>query len=402
MSFFLSQAAYKFHFIMVNTRLIQLLFVSWGTLIISFQKQITRKNNYIVKIISRPCLQSSEIDVIVDGEIKSTVDFSETKLTTTTNKEQINRSFWILNFVALLWGTQHLVIKDAVLAYPSPALLNSARFLLTSLCFLPAALINRNPVLMSNSKTPAQNVVVRAGIESGIYIFLGFAFQAIGLETTSASRSAFLLYLNVKLVPFFASVLYGRIISAKTWGSALLALVGTCLLSTDGGPINTGDLWCIAAAASSALFILRLETFTNTPSMDEAQLNGVCSTVVTLLCLVWLGSDFASALQETSATAVELLNQWTNVLIQDPLPPLYLGIVISGLCGYLQTLGQRDVPAERAAIIFSLDPVYAAGFSWLFAGQGLGLQGWIGSAFIMSGVWLSSRSSSSDSTSKQK
>lgn len=110
-------------------------------------------------------------------------------------------------------------------------------------------------------------------MELGLYTFLGFAFQAIGLETTTASRSAFLLYLNVKFVPFLAAVLLGRAIPGSTWLSAALALAGTCLLSSDGGGLNTGDAWCIAAAVASALFILRLEGFA--AKYDAAELNGV-------------------------------------------------------------------------------------------------------------------------------
>jgi len=303
-------------------------------------------------------------------------DNNNLSATSTTTSSSI--SFLILNAVAILWGTQHLVIKDAVLSYPSPALLNFARFLLSSLCFLPVAWMN-NDSLSSNDRNSDSNnysesysdsnmsndqsiILFKAGSELGLYIFLGFAFQAIGLVTTSASRSAFLLYLNVKLVPFFASLLYGRRISSQTWFSALLALVGTFLLSTDGGPINTGDIWCIAAAASSALYILRLENFTNIPAINTAQLNGVCNAVVTFLCFIWLGSDllFASTVSPLSQEVVngdhqrvmELLTHWATVLMDNPLPPLYLGIVISGLCGYLQSIGQKNIPAERAAIIF--------------------------------------------------
>ena len=65
-----------------------------------------------------------------------------------------------------------------------------------------------------------------AGAELGVYTTLGFAFQSIGLETTTASRSAFLLYLNVKFVPFLALLLLGRSISKSTWTSAFLALMG--------------------------------------------------------------------------------------------------------------------------------------------------------------------------------
>ena len=83
--------------------------------------------------------------------------------------------------------------------------------------------------------------------------------QAIGLQLTSASRSAFLLYLNVKLVPVLAFLLYGRSVPARTWASAAIAVLGTGLLTYDGNPPNAGDAWSLAAALSSAFFILRLE-----------------------------------------------------------------------------------------------------------------------------------------------
>ena len=64
--------------------------------------------------------------------------------------------------------------------------------------------------------------------------------QAVGLQLTSASRSAFLLYLNVKLVPVLAFLLYGRQIAARTWASAAVAVAGTTLLSFDGTPPCAG------------------------------------------------------------------------------------------------------------------------------------------------------------------
>ena len=115
--------------------------------------------------------------------------------------------------------------------------------------------------------------MIRAGAELGMYTFLGFAFQSIGLETTTASRSAFLLYLNVKLVPLFAFAFFGKSLSQSTIISAVLAFTGTVLLSTDGSPPNIGDIWCVAAAAASALFILRLEAFAN--AFNAGELNSV-------------------------------------------------------------------------------------------------------------------------------
>jgi drug/metabolite transporter (DMT)-like permease len=177
--------------------------------------------------------------------------------------------------VAILWGTQHLFIKDAVDHYPSPSLVNFSRFLLSSLFFAPgaySAILTRDIAL------------TEAGAELGFYSFLGFAFQAIGLQTTSPSRSAFLLYLNVKFVPLFAALLYGRKISGRIWASALTALIGTYFLSTDGGLNTVGDLWCVAAAAASAMFILKLGTHSN--SFEPAKLTGISSVTGIIITII--------------------------------------------------------------------------------------------------------------------
>lgn len=150
---------------------------------------------------------------------------------------------------------------------------------------LYSTLLSITPQRQMNVKT------LQAGAELGLYTTLGFAFQSIGLDTTTASRSAFLLYLNVKFVPFFALLFLGRSITASTWISALLALSGTALLSTDGSPLNTGDVWCIAAAVASAMFILRLEKFSR--ENDAKELSGVSLLVTTVICALWMGVDYS-------------------------------------------------------------------------------------------------------------
>ena len=96
-----------------------------------------------------------------------------------------------------------------------------------------------------------------------------------------------MLYLNVKLVPFFAFVLEGRSISIATWLSAFFAFVGTVLLSSDGTPPNIGDLWSVMAAATSAMFILRLERYSG--SCDASRLNSANLWITAGLCGLWAG-----------------------------------------------------------------------------------------------------------------
>jgi drug/metabolite transporter (DMT)-like permease len=234
----------------------------------------------------------------------------------------------------------------------------------------------------------ARTRTLRAGAELGLDTVLGFGVQAIGLETTTASRSAFLLYLNVKFVPFLAALLLGRRISPVTWRSAALALAGTCLLSTDGGPATIGDLWCACAAVASAMFILRLEALSK--STDAAELNAVSALCVAVLCGVWVGGDliFGQTLGTGNLGTVGTVERLLAPL-RDPAPVIYLGLVTTALCTYLQTLGQRLIPAERAAVIYSADPVYGAFFSWLLLGEQLGPQGFFGAGLILLGIYVS-------------
>ena len=242
------------------------------------------------------------------------------------------------------------------------------------------------------------------GIELGLYMFLGYGFQAIGLQTTTASRSGFLLYLNVKLVPFFSFFLFGKTIQKSTWISALVAFAGTALLAFDnasngaGGLVDAsfavGDLWSIAAAAASALFILRMEAASKAIP-KSAELNAANLWTVAFLSLVWttwisfnnLHTDDASlltqTLPETLVHTIQLTFQQTvNTITANPLQLIYLSAVTTALANYLQSIAQKEVSAERASIFYALDPVYGAAFANILLGETLGSWGWIGASLI--------------------
>jgi drug/metabolite transporter (DMT)-like permease len=221
----------------------------------------------------------------------------------------------------------------------------------------------------------------RWGAEMGFWMFLGFSFQAIGLGFTTAQRSGFLLYLNVKFVPFLARILLGREISGATWISALTAFTGTALLAYSGGngasiDLNVGDLWSIAAAATSAMFILRLERASSEVN-NAAQLNSACLWVVTLLAAIWTVG------QGGPIDGFHLWDDVSSIIQQHPWEMIYLSGVTTAFANWIQTKAQRDVSAERASVIYAMDPVYGAAFSYLLLGETLGgVPGWIGAGMI--------------------
>lgn len=335
----------------------------------------------------------------IDGEEVKNI----TPASTTTNSGGI-KSFLLLNSVAVLWGTQHPIIKSSLSLFDSTSFLNFWRFLLSSALFSPAFFQAVGEYISirngSNSNTASMGKMdglFKAGIELGLYTFLGFSFQAIGLETTTASKSAFLLYLNVKIVPFLSFVITKKQISPSVWSSAFLALSGTALLSTDGSnPLNVGDLWCIAAAFASAAFILRLESFSN--KYDAKQLNAISFVTVALLCGLWTIYDTVASSSSSSSLSsydypnyFDALHHSFNLLVSNPWPVVYLGVVTTGLCNYIQTIGQRSVSAEKAAIIYSTDPLYGAFFSWLLLHEKIGVPGLCGGILILLGVWISNK-----------
>lgn len=275
----------------------------------------------------------------------------------------------LLNLVAVLWGTQHPVIK-MVVENCDASIFSLVRFGLGALIATPAWL--------ASSKEEDNNPqTLRWGLEMGMWMFLGYAFQAVGLATTTAQRSGFFLYLNVKLVPFFAFCLLGRQISIPTWISALVAFTGTALLAYDGSGIylNTGDLWSIAAAAASAMFILRLEPASKAVP-NAAALNASCLWVVAAAACAWCVEA------STTGTSSSIKDNIGILLTTHPWEVMYLSGVTTALANYIQTKAQRNVTPERASVIFAMDPVYGAVASNLLLGETLGGLGMVGAGCI--------------------
>lgn len=374
------------------------------------------------------------------------------------------RSIILLNLVAVIWGTQHSVIKsvvdDSVISWNGFGFTSWAEHvfgvrweqLMAALRYSPistnesggdgagtaayftlarfsiAALLaarytpglnqrtidddegNNNVTVQSQSTqlekiatiTKETNLAWKYGIELGLYMFLGYGFQAIGLQTTTASRSGFLLYLNVKLVPFFSFFLFGKKIQTSTWISALVAFAGTALLALDNASDGTngldasftvGDLWSIAAAAASALFILRMETASKAVA-KSAELNAANLWTVAFLSLVWtVWVSFNSLADDASAITLTLpgrlaqtiqytFQQTVNTITSNPLQLIYLSAVTTAFANYIQSIAQKEVSAERASIFYALDPVYGAAFANVLLGETLGLWGWVGASLI--------------------
>ena len=330
----------------------------------------------------------NEIQHVVHDKI--TTNALETKPWASLLKDIPTQPILLLNLVAILWGSQHAVIKLCLQESDHAAgPFTLLRFGLAALLASPYTPGLKNWLSFEGGESSdSSSKTTRAwrwGIEMGIWMFLGFAFQAIGLEYTTAQKSGFLLYLNVKFVPILAFLLIGRSISTATWISALAAFTGTALLASSSADQsasaswNVGDVWSIAAALASAMFILRLERASEDVD-DAAGLNAACLWVVTVLAAIW---TVAQTSLDVSLSFVQAWQDLVGLATSHPMELIYLGGVTTALANLIQTKAQREISAERASVIYAMDPVYGAAFSSLLLGENLnGLQAWIGAGLI--------------------
>ncbi len=259
----------------------------------------------------------------------------------------------LLVLLTIVWGSSFVVIREAVAGFP-PSLLVFLRFLVAALVFLPWLGAGRGVVL--------------AGLELGLWLVVGYGTQAVGLVYTTAGRSAFITALSVVLVPVFAGFL-GRRVPLRVWAGAALALLGVGLLTFEGGPPNVGDLWTLLTALSYAIFILRLE--------DYARMLGVGRLTVAQILGVLLWAGLWAGIERPEVSAIP----WPAVL--------YLGLFATALATWLISLGQSRVSAAEAAVIYALEPVWAALFAYLFLGEALGIQGILGAGLVLFAILYS-------------
>ncbi|RIH87173.1 DMT family transporter [Calidithermus roseus] len=263
-----------------------------------------------------------------------------------------------LNVATLLWGTTFVVIKQSLESL-SASQITLARFAVAALCFVPFLL-------------RLERRVWRAGLELGFYLWLGYATQAIGLEYTTASRSAFITTLYVVILPMFLGLI-GHKLRLPVWAAAMMAIAGVGLLSYDGSPPNLGDVWTLGTALAYTFYIWRLEHFVAVRSYPTLPITGVQMLGVALLSGLWVAWEGPG----WSASGFPYAQM------------LYLGLVATALCIWLQALGQRTVPAPEAAIAFTLEPVYAAIFAYFLLGERLGVQGLVGGFLILGATLVS-------------
>jgi drug/metabolite transporter (DMT)-like permease len=249
----------------------------------------------------------------------------------------------LLVLTTAVWGFTFPVIKDAIQIYGVMPFL-AVRFLLASLCL---GLLCRRRLRKST---------VIAGGLIGLTLAGGYLFQTFGLRGTTATNCGWITGLFIVFVLLFNRWFFGKRVAWPAWLAVGGSLVGLILLTGTGPqPFNQGDVLTLGAALCFGLQITLVDRWSKTHDP---------------LTLAWI--------QITMAGLIFLV-AWP-VVVRPAVPPpsvwaaLLLASVVATAAGFsIQVFAQRRLPAVRAAMIFSLEPVFAALFGYLYAGDRLTL-----------------------------
>ena len=275
----------------------------------------------------------------------------------------------LLLLTALIWGTG-FVAQRVGMETLGPFAYNAARFALAALVLAPFVLRRKRKAPLSSRAPKSSRRLVLAGwIIAGAVLFMGATFQQIGLVYTTAGKAGFITGLYVVIVPFLG--LFVR--QAPTLGGgigAVVAAVGLYFLSvTEDFTISTGDAWTLVGAGAWATHVLVLGWLS--PRLDCIKLACAQALVCMLLSLI------GAAIYET--TTLEALRQTA-------IPILYGGVVSVGIAYTLQVVAQKNAPATHAAVILSLESVFAALAGWLLLSETMTDRALLGCGLMLAGM----------------
>lgn len=218
-----------------------------------------------------------------------------------------------------------------------------------------------------------------AGIQVGLFMFGGYAFQTAGIARTSASKAAFITGLSVVLVPVFLGVFWRKKIGAWAWGGAAASFTGLYFLTVPKqgfADLNRGDLLVMACAVLYALQIIFIARYTGKYSLGalsclQVILAGVLSTIAVPILNVTHWEDF-----------------FVRFTFQMEFGVIVTAVFTTALAYPLLVWGQRHTTATNTALILTAEPVFAAFTSFLMLHERLGERALAGAVLILGGICI--------------
>ena len=283
----------------------------------------------------------------------------------------------LLLLTALIWGLAFVAQREGM-NHVGPFTYNAVRFALGSLSLVPLILFRaRRGCAPSAPIAPAASAprgigALPAGLIAGGILFFGASLQQIGIVHTTAGKAGFITGLYVVLVPL-SGLFWRQRAGWSAWVGALLSVAGLFLLSmTDALTIERGDLLVLIGTFFWAAHVQAVGWLA--PRTDPVGLSCVQFALCSLLSAVGALLTETPRLPDILAAAG---------------PILYGGVMSVGVAYTLQVVAQRSAPPAHAAILLSLESVFAALGGLVILGESLSARGAVGCAVMFAGMLAS-------------
>lgn len=278
------------------------------------------------------------------------------------------KSNFILLLAATIWGFA-FVAQRVGMEHVGPFTFNGVRFLLGGLSLIPLILYTR---IDSQTTRLEWKSSVLPGLLAGTVLFIAASLQQLGLMYTTAGKAAFVTCLYIVLVPVIGIFLH-QSVGRGTWLGCILAILGLYFLCIkESASLQIGDLLELMGAFFWSFHILIIGHFSR--RVDTLKL----SIFQFLTCATL--SLFTAVITETIVI---------NNIAAAAVPILYGGICSVGVAYTLQIVGQKHAPPAHAAIILSMETVFAVIGGFLLLGERIGGQEMVGCALMLTGMLVS-------------
>ena len=271
-----------------------------------------------------------------------------------------------------IWGTT-FIAQDTGMDDIGPFTFNSVRFFVGFLAIIPLAFLFEFKKFKSEFQLDFKTFATLSFL-IGLSLFLGSALQQVALLYTDVANAAFFTIFYVPMVPIIIFLFKKKSIHWSIWPSVVLCLIGGYLLTNfHDATVRLGDTLVILGAlfwSTHIIFTGIIVTKYNLP----LTLGAIQTLLVALFSFI-VGFIYEEFIIEN------ILNEVDSIL--------YAGILSGGFAFVLQIYAQKNITPAPAAIIFSLEGVFATVAAWFLLNQILGLNNLLGCFFILSGVLLS-------------
>ena len=272
----------------------------------------------------------------------------------------------------IIWGTT-FIAQDTGMQVIGPYVFNGVRFFVGFLTLIPFyLLLEKKNTYKEVSKN--KNKFIYLSILIGLFLFLGTVFQQVALLYTDVANAAFFTIFYVPMVPIIVFFLFKKNIHWSVWPSVILCVIGGYLLTNFyDATVRLGDTLVIIGAIFWSLHIIFIGKIIK--EFDAPILIGLIQTIIVSTCSIILALIFEDFIIKN------ILDQKVQIL--------YAGILSGGIAFVLQIYAQKNISPAPAAIIFSLEGVFATIAAWIILSQILNINNILGCCFILVGVLIS-------------